>query len=652
MRKRALIVFVLALLIFNVVFLVSAVDDDTTTDDTTADATTDDEAEEGTETTITQEATDLSGVDKAFECLKNSVEDKCSSLSFEEKAFTVLTLGECKDELIADSTSGECWPKSGCNVKDTALAIWALNNRDENTEAAENWLFSQNATPDEVSWFLEIESPGETTCKITYSDAEYTIGIGEDKTINSDAGSCLTRSVGNYWLRVSPSCYDREFEVSCGDSFLTTLLYKRRDSSVIHVSENTHSSSAEGKTSEKVNAVCFANGGVCDYEGTLWASLILDSRSNNNYELSSYLPYLITMADQNENLLPEAFLYLLTDHEDYRNDLLSKQRKSQYWDEGGNKFYDTALALLPFSGSIIQEKQSAIDWLLEVQDKNGCFNNGNKRDTAFILYSLWSEKVPAINEVSSKSDCEASEKYCMSAPNCATENVLAGYSCSGAFKCCSVPMVEKTCTDLVGEICNSNQICSGSNAREDSSASDLSFGEVCCIGGSCETGAVAEENECEESGFSCRDSGCQSDEEALSYQTCEFASQTCCKKSAPDPGRSYLWLWIVLILLIIAIIVAIIFRDKLRPYWYKVTSKFGKDGPKPPSRGQRPSSGFNRPAPGQLRRNPIPSRPQSRPPIQRRTLPMNRPGSRITPRQKPRPELNETLNKIKKLSKE
>ena len=656
MRKRALIVFVLALLIFNIVFLVSAAEDDTTTaDDTTADDTAGDD-------TVTQIETDLSGVDKAFDCLTNAVDGKCSSLSFEEKVFTVLAIDECKEELSADSTAGECWPKSGCKVKETALAIWALNNRGEDTEIAESWMFTQNATPDEISWFLEIESPGTSLCKITYPGGEYTVAINEDKIISSDAGSCLTRSVGNYWLRISPSCYDKEFEVSCNNNFLTTLLYKRRDSAVIHVSESTHDSSAEGKTSEKVNSVCFANGGVCDYEGTLWASLILDTRPNGNYDLSPYLPYLITMADQNEEFLPEAFLYLLMGHEDFRNDLLLKQRNSQYWDEGGDKFYDTALALLPFSGSMIPEKQGAVNWLLEIQDpSSGCFNSGNKRDTAFLLYSLWREKAPANTPDDPIPDCEDSGKYCMASPSCDPTNILNGYRCGGTYKCCSVPVVEKTCSELSGEICNSNEICAGSAKREDSSASDISYGETCCIGGACEAKPAVVGNTCEEkSGHSCRDSGCKTGEESVSYETCDHESQTCCKKKTSGSTKNYLWLWIVLIILIILIVVAIIFRDKLRPYWYKLTSKFGKGKSKTsgggPSSG-RPSSTFNRTS-GRPGIRP-PTRPQGqlgrRPPvrpIQKRTLPMNRPGQKITPMQKPRPELNDTLNKIKKLSKE
>ncbi|MCK5614959.1 hypothetical protein KAR91_74540 [Candidatus Pacearchaeota archaeon] len=655
-----LVSLVLVFLIFNLAFIVSAAEGDTDADsetdpdaDTEADSETDPEAD----TTITPVVEiDLSGADKGFECLADSVDGKCSSLSFEEKVFTVLAIGECKDELKSESEDNKCWPKSSCNVKDTALAIWALSNRNIDTEDAENWILSQNSTPEEVSWFLEIESSEEARCEVSYSGSEYTVILNEDKTISADAGSCLSKSVGNYWLRVSPSCYDKEFEVSCDKGFLTTLLYKRRDSSVIHVSESTHDASAEGRTSEKVNSVCFSNGGVCDYEGSLWASLILDSRTYADYDISPYLPYLVTMADQNERLLPEAFLYLMLDHADFRNDLLLKQRGSKYWDESGNKFYDTALALLPFPGSSVPEKQGSVEWLLEVQDESGCFNNENKRDTAFLLYSLWLERAPASTDDDGDSalNCEVSGNYCLSSPNCEASNVLDYDGCAGVFVCCSVPLPPKTCEGMLGQVCNSNQICVGSGSREDNSADDLSYGQTCCISGVCEIGAREEEATCEGSGYTCKELGCGTDEEEVSYETCDF-SATCCRDIESET-TSYLWLWIVLISLIILVIVAIVFRDKLRPYWSKLTGGKGK----PPAAGLpgRPSSAFGRPAPGMRPRpgmRPAPARPGMRPaqgrPMQKRTLPMRRPAPRINPRAKPRPELNQTLNKLRDMNK-
>ncbi|HEB46954.1 MAG TPA: hypothetical protein ENI22_00610, partial [Candidatus Pacearchaeota archaeon] len=121
-------------------------------------------------------------VDNAYSCLEDKVDGKCSSLSTEEKIFSLLAIDECQADVIADSSGdGECWPDPNCRVKTTAQAILALDNTGVNTDKAETWLLSQNKTPTELTWFLEIESSEATTCSIDYSGLSYTINIGEDK---------------------------------------------------------------------------------------------------------------------------------------------------------------------------------------------------------------------------------------------------------------------------------------------------------------------------------------------------------------------------------------------------------------------------------------------------------------------------------------
>ena len=65
--------------------------------------------------------------DKAYACLENKVHNNCASLSTEEKIFSLLTLGECKTELLSDASTSGCWPSSGCKIKTTAQAILALS---------------------------------------------------------------------------------------------------------------------------------------------------------------------------------------------------------------------------------------------------------------------------------------------------------------------------------------------------------------------------------------------------------------------------------------------------------------------------------------------------------------------------------------------
>lgn len=572
-----------------------------------------------------------SKVDKAYDCLEAKVKDKCSSLSSEEKIFSLLAIGECKDEVLADSKNDECWPKSNCDLKTTAQAILALDKVNVNTEKAETWLLSQNATPQEIDWYLEIDSPEKTNCTINYEglSTPAKIIIGTDKKINSNAGSCLTRTPDNYWLIISQSCYDKEFEISCDKQFLTTLLFKKKTSSTIHVLEKTSSASAGGTTSEKVDSSCFAKGGLCNYEASLWAALVLNFKE---YDISPYLPYLITMTET--EYLPESFLYFLTGYPDLRNNLLLKQKSSKWWMESNDKFYDTALALYPFQYEEPQEKTNSINWLLDVgvQDKEGCW--GGIRNTAFLLYSIWPRDF-SVNYFDEGIDCEDAGYYCMSSISCqnAGGDELKDYTgCFGANICCNKEKLLETCKEMNGEICNSAQtICNGGNLAE---ASDLKSGETCCVEGVCEE--PKEKSECELNAGNCRPYGCNNDEEESSY-SCD-SGDTCCIKKTTSEKKSYWWIWLLLILIVLAVL-GIIFKERLRPLWFKIKSKFGKS--KPGFRGGRP--GFPPASSGFPQMRAMPRRifpPEQRQPIRK-----------ISPQNKLRPEVNDVLKKLKEMSK-
>ena len=573
---------------------------------------------------VSQETTEIEKVDEAYQCLEDRVDD-CSSLSLEEKIFSLLAINKCKTDVIEDSrNTEECWPSSGCEIKTTAQAILALDNSNSDTTKAEDWLLSQNRTPTELSWYLEIESPGATTCSISYSGSSYNIRIGEDKKISNGAGSCLALAQDNYWLRISPSCYLEEFEISCDEGFLTTLLFKKATSSTIHVSEKTSSAAAGGTTKEKIDSFCFEEGGSCDYEGSLWAALVLDSVGR---DVSSYLPYLVTLTDENERHLPEAFLYFLTSKTEYRNNVLSKQKSNKWWEESGDKFYDTALALYPFQQESPQEKTDSKSWLLDVQDADGCWER-NTRNTAFILASIWPKDFRSSGNGGEGGlpDCEDVGYYCMSGASCEGD-IFADYDCPALFKCCSVQQKIDTCFEMNGEVCSSNEVCRGTSL----SAADTS---ACCVQGICEVVTTQEVSDCEINNGVCRSYSCDSNEEEAFY-TCDISGDTCCVLKTGDGDGSFWWVWVLLILIIL-VIIGIIFREKLKDLLLRFQTKR-----RPKSR--RP---FDRPRPG-------PTPPLIHPrPMQRRILPP----SRHTPTARPRrtrtsKELDDVLKKLKDLGK-
>lgn len=591
------------------------------------------------------ELTESEQIDNAYQCLEDKTVEKCSDLSDEEKAFTLLAIDECQSELLESSANEECWPAGKCNLKTTAQAVLALDNTNADVEKPKKWLISQNTTPTEIQWFLEIDTNELSTCRISYSGLDYNVDVFENKKLSNNAGTCLSLAQDDYWLRVSPSCYGTEFEISCDKSFLTTLLFKKTDSSTVHVLDKTSSASAEGSTFEKVKSFCFGNT-QCDYEGSLWAALVLDSLGE---DVSAFMPYLIVMSPEYPRLIPETFLYYLTDNIDYRSKVLLGQKQGKYWMESGDKYYDTALALYPFQQETPEEKQNSKDWLLDVQDEEGCWQE-NIRNTAFILVSLWPREFGGgDNGDNGLIDCEDAGYYCMSSSACEGE-ILNEYSCPSLYKCCSQPKHEETCSELNGEICSSNQICKNGNEM---STPDTAYGEVCCVGGYCETPAF-DLTECEEKGGTCR-STCEDDEKKADYN-CNTG--ICCiySSGSGDSGTgSYWWIW-VLLLLIILIVVGIIFRDKLRALWLKIKSKFGKGkgSSGPNSRGPRRPPPFHRPLPKRTisRRN-IPSHPERRillPKKQPNPGPKPTLGKRIG-KSRTQKELDDVLKKLKDMGK-
>lgn len=562
-------------------------------------------------------------VDNAYSCLEEKVEGRCSSLSLEERIFSLLAIGECGDEITSDS-------QYKSNIKLRAQAILALDKINVDTIEEEEWLLSQNTTPDDMEWLLQIEGEAPT-CTINYGGSSYpNIIIGEDKKINTPAGACLQLYGGDYWLKILPTCYDYEFEISCDKSFSTNLLYKKTSgagSDTIYVSENTHTASAAGTTTEKVNSFCFSGDTSCDYEASLWSAFVLNFEG---YDISPFLPYLITMADENQEYLPESFLYSLTN--DFRNELLLKQQSDKWWLYSGDKYYDTALALLPFQNEELEQKTNTRNWLLEegVQGNDGCWDGGNIRNTAFILYSIWPRGLSFIDDEGI--DCGDAGGYCMSPMSCQDsggENLGEEYSktCFGASICCDKEKILDTCSEQGGEICGSGEMCSTSTVE----ASDSS---ECCIG-SCQ--APSEKTECELYGDgNCRTS-CYSDEEESEEYECD-SGEVCCTEKTISEKKSYWWIWVLLILITL-VVMGIIFKDKLRPVWFKVKSKLGKfklGGSKPGPKPRFPPS-----PPGMLPQRVMPRRVL--PPAQRQ--PMKKPAG------KPRKDMDDVLKKLKEMGK-
>ena len=409
----------------------------------------------------------LKGVEKAYACLKNQLGDNCASASSEEQAvFSLLAVAydsslqsSCKSALM-NFNNGNCFaPTSSgsCDLKSTAQAIIGLNYVGSNTDNYVKYLKDKRKLTKNLLWYLEIDANEETTCKIKVNDGnEKSLKMSADKKITGSS-SCLSSAENGYFLQISSTCFDDNFTISCDKDFITTLLYKKDASSTspYHLSSKTHSAPLSGSTNEKVNAYCFASSSTCDYQGSLWASLALAKLGE---DVSDYLPYLSSEYDtaENKKYFPSAFLYMLTNEDDYYIEVTEKQKQNKYWQEqesSGINYYDTALALLSLQDLSLEQSDNSKEYLLQIQDSSGCWHANNVKDTSFILYAGWPKEPVLSQTTTARSNCKDFGYSCTASEECILSDKLTNFYCSGLSSvCCKTAPAMQTCADKDGII--------------------------------------------------------------------------------------------------------------------------------------------------------------------------------------------------------
>lgn len=605
-------------------------------------------------------ATESEAINTAYQCLTNSTNK--TTLSLEESIFTMLALGyhNSSNATIGNqkSPSENCWPSSGCTIEKTAQVGIVYDYMYKNTTGIEKWLYTKNGTATGIEWFLEvdIENQKPATCSILDSAGNTnSFSLSSEQKVYGNLGSCFASAKDGYLLGINPACLDRSFEIKCSETFLTAILYKKTTSETYYVSGETHSAVAEGTTKENIISRCFKSGNSCSYKDTLWAALALQHFGR---DVTEFMPYIIALSDEavNQQFFPNAFIYMLSESDDAYNEIIQSQQIDGNWRLASNnsRIYDTSIGMLALQGSNAQELAKAKKYLLEIQDSNGCWNNKNIRDTAFVLYSGWSQPqsfpgagnghtpITIISNGSnsnSKTQCELSGFSCGTTYSC----LLAGgimqneFSCYGGLECCSVKSLDKqTCSAQNGIVCSSNQRCDGRTGASSSG--------TCCFGSCVVTSQQNEDSNICESGFygSCK-STCASDEYDSGF-SCSTPGQLCCSSSSQssEDGGSIWWIVFLLGILVILAIIGIVYKDKLKMWWFKMQN--GKTD-KPDNRG----SGIATPRPNPMipRRlpqfggfSPRPMRPNMR--AQMRPQQKNE-----TNRNK---EYDETLKKLREMS--
>jgi len=310
--------------------------------------------------------------------------------SIEETVFSYLALRNIGEDVQTSkaikwlkdqkSESQDCFPESGCKIKDTALAALALSKAGEDISGILNWLES-SVSPAFVTgnWLLQIVAPGSGTCTVSYERLNQT--KSENFVLNNGniTHNCVFSNENRNWLKIN-SCFESnlvllqpklELDVDCSSvdsDVVLTILYNSGNK--YYIVDDKH----ENTATLNMNNVCFGNNpkGSCDYVSSLYSAWALK-------ELGSEPESGLYLTDGYDKRLPlhSSFLYLIFSNEKYLDDLKAKQKDDGSFEKN---VYFTALA------NLAQKTDEATEWLKKKQGSDGSWNE-DVRDTALVLYS-------------------------------------------------------------------------------------------------------------------------------------------------------------------------------------------------------------------------------------------------------------------------
>jgi hypothetical protein len=534
-------------------------------------------------------------IDKSYACLKSKLGDDCGNTrNTLEASFSLLAMSydssvsnDCKLSL-KNKKKNNCWgdsDTSSCNIKASSIAAISLKHIGVDVDDSVNYLLSTKKIAKELEWFIQIDTNNVSECDINGKK----ITINKDKKILGTPATGLTKGYNDYWLKIMDT--EKNYTISCDTNFITAIIYKKPESNTYYVSSETHSSAAFDSTLEKVDSYCFSNTASCDYESSLWAVLALKLSGK---DVSKFIPYISAMADNPENkkYLPYAFLYLLVSNSQdyYYTELINLQKQNKYWDESNKKLYDSAVVLLALSGINLDPIISSKNYLLSLRGEDYCWPN--VLDTAFLLHAAWPKSAvfSGGEDGETFNDCETYGHFCTIPSECTLQNSLDNFRCpSSGYVCCNVLPRRETCEEKQGIVCEENKKCSGTEII----ASDTNY---CCLA-ACQD--IVEEISCEERDYVCKDSCENGDTEKPSYY-CDFQRVCCSEKKTT--GINWFFI-IILIILILALLFAIIYRNSLKLWLFKIKNqvKF-KPGPKQITRPNLPPLGFQQPFPAMFKK--------------------------------------------------
>ena len=285
-----------------------------------------------------------------------------------------------------------CFPKSSCNIKDTAIAYWVLSNYGEDTSGIEDYIRDKLGVGLVGNWWLEvITTASNEVCTIAYpkddgSLQQEDILVDEGTFPECNAGQPETFFDLNNCLQVNGLANSKpliEITVDCSDIGEGTTL------SIIYNSGTSYyiiGQATQAKYKKQLSNACHKSGGVCNKDTSFWANWVLVGK-NSDIVVNHYL------IDEYDNLDPVdlSLMYLSTTDTtkkgDYLEDLLDIQRLDGSFNQNNRETAIALMALIAAGSS--EEIQNAISYLEGSRRPDEGSWDGDEEVTAMVLYSAF-----------------------------------------------------------------------------------------------------------------------------------------------------------------------------------------------------------------------------------------------------------------------
>ena len=490
--------------------------------------------------------------EKSIEWLNKTVKYDVSTA--EEAAFSLLALKS--NNAISKDYSGHlafqqkkdeinnCFSKSSCNAKDTALASLVNSNFNLDNSNLLKWLDSLLTKADIEDWYIQINTINSGKCTILYDE-------GQIKIVEVDGTNKLKieNEAGEFdWIDVKTNLqlnFDKSIEeviIDCSKPLATKISDPGMLISLLRIVDNKEyyivQESKGNKATLKINNACYSDNlnGQCSKEASFYTAWVL-KKLGKTQEQIKVIPYLQKNAVDDKDY---AILFGITNDPRYAQFLVDNQNILGYW--GNKDIVKTSFAVNALEQSTLYKEQvdSGKKWLesqqtVDEQANNGSFNK-DVLDTATATYLVFTKGTLTTPPTSGISICGDGIKEGME--ECDDNNKISGDDCSSGCKIESSECTKNSdCNDL-NKICDNRVCISKCNSDE-----QCLLNQKCVLlTGKCEARAICGDGRCDvgESKTSCSEDCsekviiCTEDSDCSSDETCDTSTGECKKNEVVE----------------------------------------------------------------------------------------------------------------------